>query len=177
MLDDTASATVLLSPFTNQHTIDDLKSTYPNLRFKQMTHPNDLAHFKTAITIPGTNTMQLAVLGVPFLMIFPTHDPRILRMDGLLGLLLHLPFLGGLLKRFILRVAVSKKRQYALPNQYFKNHVCPELVGRFTLDDARDAFKELNQPERISAIQQELTALSHLSSPLDDMVKAILASN
>ena len=63
------------------------------------------------------------------------------------------------------------------PNQYFNAHVCPELVGRFTLDDARDAFNELNQPDRISAIQQELTALSHLSSPLDDMVKAILASN
>ena len=122
ILDDTASATVLLSPFTNQQTIDDLKSTHPNLRFKQMTHPNDLAHFKTAITIPGTNTMQLAVLGVPFLMIFPTHDHVF--KNGWFAWTFALAFLGGLLKRFILRVAVSKSVS-ALPNQYFNYMFAP----------------------------------------------------
>ena len=147
MIDDPSTVTVMLSPFTNQQTVSDLQARYPKLLFKQMTSPNDLASFNLAITIPGTNTMQLAVLGVPFLMIFPTHDPSILRMDGLLGLLLHLPFFGTLLKRFILRVAVSKTRQYALPNQYFKAHVCPELVGRFSLADARESFRVLGQKD------------------------------
>ena len=66
MIDDPSTVTVMLSPFTNQQTISDLQARYPKLLFKQMTSPNDLASFNLAITIPGTNTMQLAVLGSPF---------------------------------------------------------------------------------------------------------------
>ena len=110
-------------------------------------------------------------------MIFPTHDPSILRMDGLLGLLLHLPFFGTLLKRFILRVAVSKTRQYALPNQYFKAHVCPELVGRFSLADARESFRVLSQKTTISQIQNKFAELDNLSSPLTKIIDAIFKPN
>ena len=83
-----------------------------------------------------------------------------------------------LLKQLILFLAVSKHRYYALPNQYFKSHVCPELVGRFSLQEAKKAINELQMPANVAVIQTQYTALTtSLTSPLDDIIQSILNTN
>ena len=163
IVEDQMPVTVMMSPFTAPDLMAGYRDKYPSITFCHMTDPNDLAGFHCALTIPGTNTMQLASLQIPFLMIFPTHDARILRLDGLIGLLLLIPGLGSLLKRLVLSVAVSPKRFYALPNQFFKRHVCPELVGRFSVDEAKNALAELQLTDHYNTIATELSnlALSH----------------
>ena len=100
--------TVMLSPFTTDSSYESLKITYPGCHFIRMNDPNDLAPFKYALTIPGTNTMQLAYFNIPYLMIFPTHDYRVLRMDGLLGLILMIPIIGPMVKFIVLNLFVKK---------------------------------------------------------------------
>ncbi|MGC6367990.1 MAG: hypothetical protein ACON35_08355 [Candidatus Marinamargulisbacteria bacterium] len=171
---DQSPVTVMMSPFTAPDLMAHYRKQFPAITFCHMTDPNDLARFHCALTIPGTNTMQLASLQIPFLMILPTHDARILRLDGVMGLLLLIPGLGFILKRLILSVAVSPKRLYALPNQFFKRHVCPELVGRFSVDEARNALAQLQLTEHYNTIATELSKLSVIKSPLDAMLDAIV---
>jgi hypothetical protein len=165
--------TVMVSPFTSKQQLNLFESLYPDTVFQRMTDPNDLSRYKFALTIPGTNTMQLAYLGIPFLMILPTHDSRILRMDGFLGLLLYVPLLGKLLKFLILNIKVSKSALYALPNQAFGHAVCPELVGRFSIDQARLELKKLinKNTSQYKAVVGKLSELSPQQSALDHLIE------
>jgi hypothetical protein len=163
--------TVMLSPFTRSDTIDKLKKDYSTVTFVRMTDPNDLSIFKYAITIPGTNTMQLAYLNIPFLMIFPSHNSKILRMDGVLGLMLKIPIMGRLLQYIILNLFLSKKRMYALPNIYFKKQICPELVGRFSLSQAQITMQNLINHD-YKKITQQFNRLRH-ADILDDLIKEL----
>jgi lipid-A-disaccharide synthase len=135
--------TVILSPFTPDNIVEDLNKRYSNYEFLRLSAVNELKHFKFALTIPGTNTMQLAYLNIPFLMILPTHKSKILRLDGLIGLLLAVPIFGSLLKFISLRVLERLDRLYALPNKLLNTMLCPELVGRFTVEDAQAELKAL----------------------------------
>ena len=139
-----------------------------------LTNPNELAPFKYALTIPGTNTMQLAYLNIPFFMILPTHNPNILRLDGALGLIIQAPILGHVLRRFIIQIMARRPRLYALPNQYFKQAICPEWVGSFSMDDAKDALHEfLNDPQQYEHITRTFQQLRTVKDPLDTMLSAI----
>ncbi len=135
--------TVILSPFTPDEKVERIKANYQHLTIKRLESPNELTAFKFALTIPGTNTMQLAFFNIPFLMILPTHQAKILRLDGIPGLLLLIPFIGTILKYIFLRVMERQNKLYALPNILLGNQICPELVGRFTIDKAQQTLRKL----------------------------------
>ena len=163
--------TVMLSPFTSDFLMKKYHMLYPNLNFQRLTDSNDLAPFKYALTIPGTNTMQLAILKVPYMMIFPTDDSRILRLTGLVGLCLFIPILGRILKFLILNVGVKIKRFYSLPNILLKSMVCPEIVGRFSIAKVRDQFRDFIQDKnQYDFINQQFSLISATEDPLDDMI-------
>lgn len=168
-----SDVTVMVSPFTSEKQLMMFESLYPGTVFQRMADVNDLSKYKYALTIPGTNTMQLAYLGIPFLMILPTHDSRILRLDGFLGLLLYFPVLGRFLKFLILHLKVSKNSLYALPNQAFGNAVCPELVGRFSMDCARLELQKLvnKNTAEYKSVVRELAQLSIQKSALDHLIE------
>ena len=100
--------TIMLSPFTSPQKARDIQKKYPSHSIAIMRSINDLSSFKCALTIPGTNTMQLAYFSVPFMMILPTHQSKILRLNGLMGLLLMIPIFGPGLKYLAYRVLVQK---------------------------------------------------------------------
>ena len=140
--------TVMVSPFTSSDQLTQFKQRYSHIEFIRMNHVNDLSFFKFALTIPGTNTMQLAYLQIPFLMILPTHDSRILRLDGLIGLMLNIPIIGPVLKYIILNLRVSSRHLYSLPNLALGYQVCPELVGRFSIEAAKLALSDISNNEK-----------------------------
>jgi hypothetical protein len=135
--------TVMISPFTPTQTFQTLCQTYPNITFKHQTSPNDLAPFKYALTIPGSNTLQLALLNIPFLMVLPTHNSKILRLTGILGLLLTIPLLGNILKFICIHIMAQLNQTYAIPNKLLNKQLCPELVGRFKPETAAKKLTEL----------------------------------
>jgi lipid-A-disaccharide synthase len=55
-----------------------------------------------AITIPGTNTVELSFFGVPMVVALPLNHPERIPLEGLVGLIGNLPKLGKEVKRRIL---------------------------------------------------------------------------
>ena len=177
MANDRDDVTVILSPFALDSDVSYFKALYPTVNFHRLIDTNDLAHFKYALTIPGTNTMQLAYLNIPYVMIFPTHESNILRMTGLIGLLLLIPILGAVLKFLVLNLSVRKNKIYSLPNRQFKSHVCPEIIGRFKIDEAKSQFLTfINDDDQYVKIIEQFKTLHKPKDPLLELI-LWLASN
>lgn len=169
------STTVLLSPFIRPTHLKKIQTNYPNHTIKQLKSSTDLAEFDIALTIPGTNTMQLALLNIPYFMILPTHSAKVLRLDGFLGLLLTIPIIGYALKYSAIRVLEKKQRLYSLPNKYFNDCVCPELVGQFDINHARELFKAFFlDREKRREIQQKFKVFEPNTIVLDDIIRILI---
>ncbi|MGA8474802.1 MAG: hypothetical protein WB681_07005 [Candidatus Cybelea sp.] len=71
-------------------------------------------HARLVLTIPGTKTIELAVLGKPALTITPLNAPEIVTINGPLTYLDRIPFVGAPLKR---AAAVALSRRFAYHTQ------------------------------------------------------------
>ncbi|MBM3260162.1 MAG: hypothetical protein FJY99_10495 [Candidatus Sericytochromatia bacterium] len=96
-----------------------------------------------ALTVPGTNTAELAVLGVPQLVVLPLLRPEDIPLEGLPGRIGQLPWLGPRIKRIAIRQLLRHLRFTALPNQRMGRMVTPELVGAVTPEMAATQAIEL----------------------------------
>ena len=112
-----------------------------------------MAQADLAVTMPGTNTAELAALGVPMLVLAPMHFPEFYPFPGLIGYLHAVPVVGRGLKRFLIRSLLRRERYFALPNRKQQREVVPEIVGVFTADQVAAKLVEmLTGPlERMSA--------------------------
>lgn len=162
---------VMLSPFVSDDQLLTIQQQYPKESIQRLQSVNDLAGFKFALTIPGTNTMQLGLLGIPFLMILPTHRSKVLRLEGLIGLLLMLPLIGPLLKWVCLRIIEKRNVHYALPNLVLNKSCCPEMVGQFSPKEAAITFSELiNDSKQYHEIVSSFKKLWPNKNVLDDVI-------
>ncbi|MGE5707694.1 MAG: hypothetical protein ACM3YO_05120 [Bacteroidota bacterium] len=110
-----------------------------------------------ALTVPGTNTAELAILGIPMLVVLPLNKPEEIPLDGLLGRIGEIPLLGKALKRFLIPRMARRMPSVALPNQRAGRNITPERVG--VLDPvaiAQEAIELLNAPERLREIKRDL---------------------
>lgn len=82
-------------------------------------------HLDLALSIPGTNTAELACASIP--LVVALHPAASLGGGGLMGLLERLPFGGSLKKRLRLRKH-RRLRLTALPNLAAGREVAPEVV-------------------------------------------------
>jgi hypothetical protein len=72
------------------------------------------ARARLVLTIPGTKTIELAVLGKPAITITPLNAPEVIALNGPLTYLDRIPFAGVALKR---AVAVGISRRFPLHTQ------------------------------------------------------------
>jgi hypothetical protein len=105
------------------------------------------ARARLVLTIPGTKTIELAVLGKPAITITPLNAPEIITFNGPLTYLDRLPLVGVPLKRAV-AVGVSKRFTYhTQPNidaGAMRGHdghgtVTPGRIARVALDRYDDA--------------------------------------
>lgn len=82
-----------------------------------------------AITLPGTNTAELAVLGVPMITLMPLNKPEEIPVEGMIGLLNKIPFIGKKIKLLIIKNAIKKLKYVSIPNQKMDCMITPELIG------------------------------------------------
>ncbi|MGQ9778657.1 MAG: hypothetical protein ACUVRM_02100 [Bacillota bacterium] len=102
-----------------------------------------------ALTVPGTNTVQLASLSVPMVVALPLDHPEIIPLEGLAGLVGGIPFLGRALKRRLLTKISAKFPFAAWPNRLAGRAVVPEVKGKIAPEDvAAVAASLLAAPER-----------------------------
>jgi lipid-A-disaccharide synthase len=110
-----------------------------------------------AITIPGTNTAELAALGIPMIVVLPAYELERLPLPGLGGHLGRLPVLGPAIKRVIANSYIRWRRHWAHPNLATGQRLVPELVGRIRATDVACAVcdaidrRDPSLPDRLRA--------------------------
>lgn len=109
------------------------------------------------VTIPGSNTLELAMAGVPFVVVVDTDLMDRAAVEGPLQWLARLPWLGAPLKRMALSRYLTRHRFVALPNQLAGRPLVPEWIGRWT-------------PQ---ALAERVTALLHDSAQRQAMAAAL----
>lgn len=102
---------------------------------------------RLVLTIPGTKTIELAVLGKPLIAMTPLNAPELVTINGPLTYLARIPAVGNSLKR---AAAVAVSRRYAFHTQpnmdagrelirEMHGTVTPGRVARVALDSYDDA--------------------------------------
>ena len=97
-------------------------------------HYPSMAIADLALTVPGTNTAELAILGVPMLVLLPLNKPEEIPLDGLIEHIGKIPFIGRRIKRAAVQFAASRQEFLAIPNARADRMVTPELRGHLTPD-------------------------------------------
>ncbi len=113
---------------------------------------------KVAITIPGTNTLELALARLPAVVLLPLHKPELIPLEGILHWLFMLPGGGGLKQNFVRRY-IEGLPQLALPNQWLNERIFPELRGIFDPQTvAQTALELIPRKAEIAAKLERLEA-------------------
>lgn len=109
------------------------------------------------ITIPGTNTAQLAILEKPMLVVFPINQAEKIPLEGLAHFLTSIPFLGKRIKHFVARLIVNNKRFFALPNLKAQREIIPEIKGYLNPDQIMKSFLGIiDNKEALIRMQKDL---------------------
>ncbi len=120
-----------------------------------------LALSTLAITIPGTNTAEIAALGTPMVVVLPLNRPEAIPFEGAADLLFRVPVLGMALKRLAANVINARTKFFALPNmktgrmiaQEVRGNIHPKEVASIALKCLRDrAWLEESSRELIAAM-------------------------
>jgi len=119
-----------------------------------------------ALTIPGTNTLELALMRVPTLVVLPFSLAPQIPVEGAIEWLTRVPRLGLALKLALARRHISRRPYLALPNMRAKRLIMPELVGDVTPEQVadegarliRDRAARLKLAEALEAISVETGA-------------------
>jgi len=110
-----------------------------------------------AITLPGTNTVQLAVLGVPMLVVLPLDHPGRIRTEGLSEWLARIPGLGGAIKGVMAWRFLRRPHALAWPNREAGRMIVPEMVGHVEPNEvARRALAMLDDGAALEATARDL---------------------
>ncbi len=102
-----------------------------------------LARSDLALAIPGTNTAELAILGVPFAVVVPLELMDRAPTEGLLEWAGRVPGVGRLIKRFATWRYFARPRLLALPNLRAGRAIVPEWIGRWTPAELANRVGEL----------------------------------
>jgi lipid-A-disaccharide synthase len=128
-----------------------------------------------AVTLPGTNTLQLAALGTPMLVLLPLNWGERIPLDGLLGLLLPVALPFGLVKRYLVRAMASRVRYLALPNILASERIVPEMRGVLQPPAVAEAVAALMaDSERRAAMSARLRDVAGQPGAADRTAAAIL---
>lgn len=128
-----------------------------------------------ALTIPGTNTAELACLGVPMVVVLPLNLPELIPVDGLLGWVRKVPFLGKIAMRGAAKIYSTKLGLLAQPNIFAREEIVPEVKGVIQPQDVADKAVELLQDEqRRLSISSKLKILMRTEVSAADRVAEVI---
>lgn len=107
-----------------------------------------LASASLALTIPGTNTLELSMLGIPMIVLLPLQEPGRIPLEGLLEWVGRVPLLGPWIKGLAVRRWIRKRQFVALPNLSAGREIVPEMIGSITPHEvAAEALRWLEDGE------------------------------
>jgi hypothetical protein len=112
----------------------------------------DVAGSDLVLTIPGTNTLELAIMRVPSIVVMPfSLAPRI-PFEGVIEWITRVPFVGPALRLFLAREYVKRQPHgVSLPNMRAGHRIMPEMVGQITAEQIADEAARIVQDDRAMA--------------------------
>ncbi|NLY88784.1 MAG: hypothetical protein GX085_04100 [Firmicutes bacterium] len=132
-----------------------------------------------ALTIPGTNTMELSFLGTPMVVTLPLLYPERIPLEGWPGLLGGLPGIGKILKRRLIPKFLEKMAFTAWPNRLAGEYLVPEIRGEARPEDLAGKTVELlrNEEERkaIAAKIKAVAGKAGAARRLMELIREVLA--
>ena len=113
-----------------------------------------------ALTVPGSNTAEMAAWGLPMVVCVPLDKPEDIPIDGIFGLVDRIPLIGRRLKAKAVLALSERTTFVALPNRIANERIASELRSR-TLqpeDVAEEAFRLLGDDEARAEMSRKLVA-------------------
>ncbi len=100
------------------------------------------------ITIPGTNTAEVAVLGTPMISVFPENSSQMIPLEGIYEIIGKIPLIGFIFKKIYVKILLSKIRFFAIPNIKSGKEIVPELKGKILPKDLAETAVSLLKDTR-----------------------------
>ncbi len=196
-----AQFVLILSPFTPEEELtslpsEELEKVFPEIpkiklekkkRWKLVTNMNlevlvakenqyeIMNASDLAITIPGTKTAEMAFLGRPMVITVPLNKPEAIPLDGLPGLIGHLPWFGSMIKSGIVKRYSKKVKFTALPNLRAGKEIVPELRGIVKAQDvSRKVIELLRDPVLRNNMAGELKLVMGAKGAADRIAETVL---
>lgn len=123
---------------------------------------SDVSGSDLVLTIPGSNTMELALMRMPSIVVVPTNHALQIPTEGIVEWVTRLPRIGPHLRLFLLRRALQRTAYVALPNIRARRRIMPELIGDVTPQDVADeSARLLGDEEALGRLARDLEAIAH----------------
>ena len=125
-----------------------------------------------AITLPGTNTIEMMHCGLPALVLAPVEFLKHVPVSGLKGFAVSLPFIGPKIRMAAARRIISRRKGFlSWPNLLAGRELMDELYGDVTPSEvAYKTAQALGDPEYL---RKKKTALLELSGPESGAAKKL----
>jgi Lipid-A-disaccharide synthetase len=112
-----------------------------------------------ALTIPGTNTLELGIANCPSIVALPLQKSELIPIENPLRYLEHIPIVGPRIKRRLVEIFLSRFEHVSLPNMIADEAIQLELRGDVTPElIASHAQKLLEHPDELARIKSRLNA-------------------
>jgi len=137
--------------------------------------PHSVANISDLIiTIPGTNTAEIACLGIPMIVIAPLNKPEEIPLEGLLGYVDKIPWVGKSWKRYAVYRLHQSLPFVALPNIRAGRYLVPEIRGVIKAESVvKEALDLLRNPKKRQSMSQQLKAIMGEKGAASRLVKVV----
>jgi len=147
-------------------------------RIDMVSEEERYAHMKAAqlaITIPGTNTLELGLAGVPSLVILPLNRPELIPLEGPGHWLSLVPLVGNALKRQAVKLA-APRLPVSLPNSMTGEELMVEIKGVVSAElVVAQATALLRNPAELARRRARLAATMPPPGAAKHLLSAIMA--
>jgi len=143
------------------------------MRFDILSPEEALAQADAALTIPGTNTAEIAILGIPMIVMLPSQRIELYPFPGPIGHLNKIPVIGKHIKIALLLQYFKKVKYLAWPNKLAQMKIVPEIKGKITSKDiAREFTSYIQKP--LQHVSEELRSVMGTGGAARRLVSEIL---
>jgi hypothetical protein len=138
------------------------------------------AHMRSAnlaVTIPGTNTLELGIAGVPSVVMLPLNKPEVIPLEGVGQWLGLIPGVGTFIKRRAVKLFVEGlKLPVSLPNRFSGEDLMLEVKGKISVEQIADVMLSLlGNPNDLSWRRERLLVTMPQPGAARKLVHSVLA--
>jgi hypothetical protein len=138
------------------------------------------AHIRSAdlaVTIPGTNTLELGIAGVPSVVMLPLNKPEVIPLEGIGQWLGLIPGVGTFIKRRAVKLFVEGlKLPVSLPNRFSGEDLMLEIKGKISVEQIAEAVLSLlNNSSDLAWRRERLLATMPQPGAARKLVQSVLS--